>query len=303
MAIIRDGAKCTEDEFKQSLRGDLFHNVWSDDSQLAFINEMHCLMLGQSIMTPAELELIAYTYAGDTESVRRILSSAPGININVQTRVGRYTPLIIAADEGWIELVRLLLESGADPEVKNHMGRTALFVAAQGVLMCVEPLLEYGADPNITDKVGNEAFAKIFESTLEDITFDMVRLMLKHGADVDARNSAEQTPLMLCIKGNEIFPELRREMAKLLLEHGADVHARDDCGCSPMFYAVNNGRDEELIDILLDAGADMTEGHSDEYNRIRARIWGTFSPEDFVTYDDKDDDDEEDDDEGEGLDD
>ena len=42
-AIIRGGAKCTEDEFEQSIRGNIFHNVWSDGSKLAFINEMHCI--------------------------------------------------------------------------------------------------------------------------------------------------------------------------------------------------------------------------------------------------------------------
>ena len=303
MALIRDGAKCTEDEFEQSIRGNIFHNVWSDDSKLAFINEMHCMMIGKSNMTPSELELISYTYAGDTESVQRILSSASGININVQTRVGRYTPLMIAADRGWIELVRLLLEAGADPEVKNHMGRTALFEAAQGVIVCIEPLLEYGADPNITDKKGNTAFAKIFDSTLENVTFDIVRLMLKNGADVDSRDCDGHTPLMLCIKGNQIFPELRRKMVKLLLEHGADVHAKDDIGNTPMFYAWNTysadeERDGELIDILLDAGADITERYSEEYHNIMAKIWGTFSPEDFVT-DLDDGEDDEDDDEGE----
>ena len=46
MALIRDGAKCTEDEFQQSIQGNIFHNVWSDDSKLAFINEMHCIEAG-----------------------------------------------------------------------------------------------------------------------------------------------------------------------------------------------------------------------------------------------------------------
>jgi ankyrin repeat protein len=67
--------------------------------------------------------------------------------------------LLIAATNGHIAMVRLLLEHGADPNLRNYDGVTALHNAVyENQLDIVALLLEAGADPNIKDRFGNTAY-------------------------------------------------------------------------------------------------------------------------------------------------
>ena len=65
--------------------------------------------------------------------------------MDVQDKDG-WTPLYLASIRGALEVVRLLLERGADVKVKDKNGETALQeVAARGYNKVVELLREYGA--------------------------------------------------------------------------------------------------------------------------------------------------------------
>lgn len=66
-----------------------------------------------------------------------------------------YTPLLIAATKGYTTIVRLLLEYGANPNMKTFDGITALHNAVyEKQIDIVKLLLEYGADPSIKDGIG-----------------------------------------------------------------------------------------------------------------------------------------------------
>ena len=67
-----------------------------------------------------------------------------------------FTPLLIAATNGHVGLVKLLLEYGADPNMRNFDGVTALHNAIfEEQVDIVKLLLQHDADPNIRDRVGN----------------------------------------------------------------------------------------------------------------------------------------------------
>jgi ankyrin repeat protein len=79
-----------------------------------------------------------------------------GAKPSLPSRDQGFTPLHSAvatdAGEATVEIVRLLLETGADPNAKSHEGGTPLHSAAfTGDLEIAELLLAYGADPNATD--------------------------------------------------------------------------------------------------------------------------------------------------------
>jgi ankyrin repeat protein len=78
-----------------------------------------------------------------------------GANPNARDKDGR-TRLHLAADEGRVDVVKLLLEYEADPNARGEFGRTPLHVAAQwGNADIVRLLLKYGADPTVKNKDGN----------------------------------------------------------------------------------------------------------------------------------------------------
>ena len=80
-----------------------------------------------------------------------------------------------------------------------------------------------------------------------------VRRLLDKGADVEAvsRNAITVQPLHAAVAGRNI------EAVRLLLEHGAPVNARQQVGYTPLMGAAAAGRDD-IADLLLARGADTT---------------------------------------------
>src|SRR5713226_6311339 len=79
---------------------------------------------------------------------------------------------------------------------------------------------------------------------------DMAELLLRKGADVNARAEGEfgksMTPLHMAARGGH------REVVKLLLEHGADVHPHNRSGNEPLELAVQAGH-HHVADLLRDS--------------------------------------------------
>lgn len=76
-----------------------------------------------------------------------------------------------------------------------------------------------------------------------------VKDLLKKGAEVNAKDSAERTPLHLAANYG------RKEVAEALIQAGADINAKDKDGRTPLHWAVDMGN-KEIAEFLLDMGAD-----------------------------------------------
>ena len=93
---------------------------------------------------------------GDLESVRRMIES--GADLNVREPMGRSTPLITAATFGRTEAAKALIDAGADLDLQNNDGSTALITAAFFARAeIVEALLAAGADKSIRTGTGSNA--------------------------------------------------------------------------------------------------------------------------------------------------
>lgn len=80
---------------------------------------------------------------------------------------------------------------------------------------------------------------------------DVVELMIRRGADVDAESYGE-TPL-LKVAGKKVNDV---NLARILINNGADVDAKDAQGNTPLYHAILN-KNSAMIKLLLDNGADM----------------------------------------------
>ena len=97
--------------------------------------------------------LLSATESGLTSIVNILLDA--GADKEVKDEYGR-TPLDVAAWEGHTDIVKLLLDAGADKEVKGRLGSTPLYLAAwNGRTGIVKLLLDAGADKEVKDIFGN----------------------------------------------------------------------------------------------------------------------------------------------------
>ena len=181
----------------------------------------------------------------------RGLALAPILALVIMT--GAITPdeaLLDATRRHDVESVRSLLSAGADPDVAQGDGLTALHLAAEaGQLQIMELLLRAGADVEPTTRIGHYTPLHLASLTGQ---VDAVRLLLDAGANpaVTATTSGA-TPLHLAAKA------LGGEGAvRALLEHKAPANAGEYvAGQTPLMFAAAYGRGEAIRE-LLKHGAD-----------------------------------------------
>ena len=98
-----------------------------------------------------------------------------GVDINWKGESGQ-TALVIASRKGFVRIVRLLLEAGADPDIQDACKFTALMHAADlGHVSIVRLLLNHGANREVKEWMGRTALVLASHRGHEDI----VNLMTK----------------------------------------------------------------------------------------------------------------------------
>lgn len=140
-----------------------------------------------------------------------------------------------------VEILKLLIEQGADVNVRDKDGITPLFLVSS--FEVAEMLVENGAEVNIKDYHGNTLlYEKIIETNMESREKEeMIELLFKNGADVNIRDKKGRTALHLLTSTWPPFllsSEEDLESAKVLLENGADVNIRDNKGKHAIDYAI-----------------------------------------------------------------
>ncbi|MBI3401851.1 MAG: ankyrin repeat domain-containing protein [Acidobacteria bacterium] len=119
----------------------------------------------------------------DVDLARLLLVA--GANLKATTRIGGYTPLLIASRSGHVDMVTALLGAGADPNLATANGATPLMFAAQaGNVATVNALLAGGADVNAAEKVKGET-ALFFAAAYGRA--DVIRALTAKGASVGVK--------------------------------------------------------------------------------------------------------------------
>ena len=193
-------------------------------------------------------------------------------DINAATVDGT-TPVMLAARiPGAGDLLRYLIENGADLGRKDRRGSDALMIAVtEGAAGNLRILSDAGASgsrrrenvaalrqfpDSVSRPVVDRALRFLDGSTalMGAATADCelcVRFLLEHGADAKAKTGSGYTALHAAsFEGNPAT-------AKLLLDAGAPVNVADERGLTPLMMAANSRtKNREVVRMLLDRGAD-----------------------------------------------
>ncbi len=140
----------------------------------------------------------------DGSEMRQLLKAhgVPSKDINAQNHMG-WPPLVYVSrgDKGeHPEDVLRLLELGADINVQNHKGQTALHCAAKaGFLKVIHLLIEKGVTIDAVDNKGETALFEAIRSTIKsgEKQRTAIEALLVEGADPNVKNSRGQTPLQV----------------------------------------------------------------------------------------------------------
>lgn len=174
-----------------------------------------------------------------------------------------YPFLFFAIDEGNSELAKFLLTRGADKN-QQYEGKTPLSAAItsrneryEGSFEVVKVLLEGGADVKARDKNGQTPLhtalqvAPIMQENLKDYdkqkvekeikrSYEIAKLLIEKGVDVNAKDNDGKAPL---------FYAKSPEIINLLVKHKADVNAKDNDGKIALYYAMKD-RKSDIINVL-----------------------------------------------------
>jgi ankyrin repeat protein len=131
----------------------------------------------------------------DVERMREILDHYPSL-VNVDLGADD-SPLLAATSYGSGEIVSLLLEHGANPNVQNVTDETPLYRAVSfGKVEVTRLLLESGADPNVHE--WHRGFTPLHEAA-ESNEPELIRLLVAHGARLDGHDKDGRTPLNIAV--------------------------------------------------------------------------------------------------------
>lgn len=147
-------------------------------------------------------ELLLATKQGDINKVASLLQEdGDGILVDASNKTGD-RPLILAAWHGRLNIVRLLIDQGADVDASNADGNNALHCAAyRGFPDIAAHLLAYGAAVDVLDGLtGKTALIKAAYAGRAGI----VQQLLRHGADTAVEDRQGYTAL----GGQQSFPTL-----------------------------------------------------------------------------------------------
>jgi len=171
---------------------------------------------------------------GHTEIVKMLLAKGVDFNMSYATAV------LMASDEGHTNIVQLLVQAkrqGADK--KASIGVTDLVLAAAaGKVDLVRTLLDEGADVNERDKYG---FTPLMQAVFYNSNAETVRLLLKKGADVNAKDQNQDATALIIAAGKSDI-----NIVKILLDGGADVFAKTKAGWTAADVAFRDGRADIL---------------------------------------------------------
>ena len=192
--------------------------------------------------------------------VVKLLLAAPGINVNPVAPDGA-TPLMMATQKGDEQMVDLLLAApGINIDIQAPDGVTVLYIAAQNNFPgIVEQLIRWGADANLASSEGTTPlYLAAHYGYLE-----VARILLQApGIRVNPVADKRFTPLGAAVQQGH------KDIVRLLLRHGADPNMKIIAGITPFHIACLAGN-QAIVQMMLYSGADTDAEVTDYHGQTR----------------------------------
>ena len=183
----------------------------------------------------------------DIEMVKKLVPKVNNLDFSAGYNY-HYTLLGLAANEGFIEILEILLENGASVEKYYQYGATPLFFAAEnGHTNIVDLLLnKYGANPNVYASNSLIQHTPLTAAAKNNHS-EIVKMLAEKGANLNAFSTGSRnTALMWAVQNNA------EDAVRELIAAGADVNLKSGSGYEGT--ALTMAKNENIKKMLRDAG-------------------------------------------------
>ncbi|MCP4602721.1 MAG: hypothetical protein GY847_19765 [Proteobacteria bacterium] len=193
---------------------------------------------------------VAVQYGPQKEIIKRLL--AAGVDVNAADKYNE-TPLHYALREDVAEIVKLLLEHGANPNTKvtvrgRATKRTTLqYAIDSGQIALLDLLISHGADLGLA---WNEYGSHPVYYAIKERKYDVAKYLVSIGAPIDGIFGGSFSPLFIATERGQM------DIVSILIEKGADISVRDMYGATLLHEAARAGS-AEIASLLLDAGLNV----------------------------------------------
>ncbi|WP_051621105.1 ankyrin repeat domain-containing protein [Paenibacillus sp. UNC451MF] len=262
--------------------GDYWYRARRDLNVEALRNQW--FLAGYLVARGAPYDIWIASVVGDTEHAAILIEDDPSL-VNKPNSIGK-RPISYAAAYGHINLLKFLLQHGAEPNASESGAEkgSALWSAVKGNHEeCAKLLLEHGADPNAgVEAGGNSLFIAMHEG--HDT---LVKLLYSYGAAgnldsacclgrIDIVAELIKASPALVNSGGDYGPLCmaagygHTDIVKMLIRSGADLNAPWDTN-NFVGYAVDTG--PEMVRLLLEAGADPNNANWQGITYLHKAAW------------------------------
>lgn len=164
-------------------------------------------------------------------------------NLNLRDKYGR-TPVFIAAQNGDLNALSLLINAGADINKRSYNGKTPLLSAVENNHAdCAFKCVKSGANVKLKDYDGND----VLLTAVRGKNAGTVKAILPLVENINIRDASGSTPLMIASATDKTVTEL-------LVKNGAEINAVNKFGLTALHISILNNRPDCAI-YLTEAGA------------------------------------------------
>lgn len=201
-----------------------------------------------------------------TTAVRFLLYMEADVNA---TNFSGDTPLNLAAALGNKTIVEILMNAGARVNVENNQGEVALHLVQKDIYIA-KILIDAGEKVDSRTKSGQTALHLAAERNQRE----MINYLLIRKADINQIDAEKRTALHYAAKANVGKSHLM--VMKLLLKNGADLNAEDIKNMTPL-HILSEESSIEVFELLLTSGADPSieniDGKTPLDREIVKKVW------------------------------
>ncbi|MFC1763440.1 ankyrin repeat domain-containing protein [Planctomycetota bacterium] len=222
--------------------------------------------------------LIHAVKANNIEAVKLLVEAGADVN------AGEWPPLMKAVDENNTAIAEYLIDHGANVNYPQGWGPLPQVPYIKNSIKMAELLIAKGADVNVQGS-SNPLYNAVWNKD-----FDLVRLLVTHGADVNYTFRKDWPPFYYVVESNikelvELMvkkgfrvPEIhlaafRGDLTsvKRIYVEGADIDERDQLNWTPLHWAAAGGQ-RDIVEFLIKNGADVNAEGKSKYTPLYVSV-------------------------------